>query len=92
MPDPILNLVVASLQERGVTLAAVDGRLRYRARRGVITQTEKQLLTDYAPAILSILPVPDLTLPDELVIPASVPNTVEAISECIDSQRIRRAA
>jgi hypothetical protein len=86
MPDPILTLV-QSLQARGVTLEAVDGRLRYRARCGVITETEKKLLADYVPVVLSILN-PDLTLPDELVIPAHC-RTLEEIKNCIDSQRIK---
>ncbi len=34
----------------------------------------------------------DNTLPAEIIIPVGVPNTIEAISACIDAQRIERAA
>jgi hypothetical protein len=34
----------------------------------------------------------DNTLPDEIIIPVTVPNTLEAISACIDAQRIEVAA
>jgi hypothetical protein len=34
----------------------------------------------------------DKTLPDEIYIPASVPNTVEAITRCIEAQSKKRAA
>lgn len=85
MPDPVLALV-RDLKSRGVTLAFSDGQLRYRARRGQITDAEKHLLSENAQIVEAILN-PDLTLPDDLIIPASVPNTAKAICACIESQR-----
>ena len=85
MPDPVLALV-RDLKSRGVTLGFSDGRLRYRARRGQIANAEKRLLSENAQIVEAILN-PDLTLPDLLTIPSTVPNTVEAISICIDAQR-----
>ncbi|MGI9068555.1 MAG: hypothetical protein ACR2HX_19405 [Pyrinomonadaceae bacterium] len=89
MHDPVLALV-RTLAARGVTLSFIAGRLRYRAPRGRITDAEKRTLSENAPIVEAILN-PDLTLPAVLVIPASVPNTVEAIDACIDAQR-RKAA
>ncbi len=34
---------------------------------------------------------PDDTLPDEIVIPVAVPNTIEAIKSCVDAQRTKAA-
>lgn len=41
-----------------------------------------------APEIIACRENPDLSLPDNLFIPADTPNTVEAIDAVIDSQRI----
>jgi hypothetical protein len=39
-----------------------------------------------------LIGAPDETLPDEIYIPASVLNTIEAITRCIEAQRIEKAA
>lgn len=90
MRDPF-SIFVEDLKARGVTLEVMNSQLRWRAPRGVITEGDKQMLTENAVIIMAILN-PDLTLPDVLIIPPSTPNTVEAIGGCIDSQRLRRAA
>lgn len=90
MRDPV-SIVVEDLRARGVTLETVNSQLRWRAPRGVITEGDKQMLTENAAIIMSILN-PDITLPDVLLIPPSTPNTLEAIDHCIDEQRVRRAA
>jgi hypothetical protein len=87
MRDPIVK-TVSLLRERGVVLELNDGKLRC---KGMISPDERRLLVENAPIVEAILN-PDLTLPDVLVIPASVPYDAEAIAACIDCQRIRRAA
>lgn len=39
-----------------------------------------------------LIGAPDETLPDEIYIPASLPNTIEAITRCIEPQRREKAA
>jgi TubC N-terminal docking domain len=80
--------LVQSLRERGVALEVKNGKLRC---RGKITDDERAAIVRDAPIIESLL-MPDETLPDVLTIPAGVPNTVAAITDCINSQRIKKAA
>ena len=87
MVDPVRKLVMA-LWSRGVKLAVREGKIQCRAPRGVVlTEFEKQMLVAYAPFIEAMLN-PDESLPDELRIPASVPNNVIDIQSCIDAQRV----
>jgi hypothetical protein len=90
MRDPVFNFV-QDLLARGVALETVDGQLHWRVRRGVISEAEKERLAENAPIVAAILN-PDLTLPDDLFIPADCPNNNASIMACIDSQRVRRAA
>lgn len=86
MIDPVRKLLM-SLWSRGVKLSVCEGKLQCRAPRGVtLTEAEKRLLVEYAPFIEAML-YPDESLPDEVTIPASVPNNVIDIQACIDAQR-----
>jgi hypothetical protein len=90
MRDPV-SIFVDDLKARGVTFEVMNSQLRWRAPHGIITEGDKQMLSENAAIIISIVN-PDLTLPDVLIIPSSTPNTVEALGRCIDGQRLRRAA
>ena len=88
-PDLILSLI-ESLRSQGVLFEFVNGRVHWRAPRGVIKLEQKRLLADHAQIVVAILE-PDRSLPDVLTIPAHVSNTTKAITACIDAQRIRKA-
>ena len=47
-----------------------------------------QLSSEEQSELERIIANPDTTLPDMIFIPAHVPNTIEAIQECIDAQRV----
>jgi hypothetical protein len=79
---------VASLRGRAVLLEFEQGKLRC---RGPITPGERSLLIENGQIVAAIL-IPDLTLPDDLFIPADCPNDHASIAACINSQRIRIAA
>jgi len=84
-------LVVA---RRGVRLIISGDELRAQGRKGAVSDALRQGLAEHKSAIIEGLGdgiFPDDTLPDEIVIPVSVPNTIEAIRSCVDAQR-RRAA
>jgi hypothetical protein len=86
MRDPIR--LVESLRARGVALEIREGKLKC---RGALTSEDRNALVECAPFLEAIL-IPDLTLPDDLFIPADCPNDLVSIAACIDSQRIRIAA
>jgi len=79
---------VIALQKRGVVLELVSGKLRC---RGSLTADERNKVSANAQIIAAILN-PDLTLPDEIYIPASVQNNVIEIEKYINSQRRKVAA
>lgn len=88
MVDPIRKLVM-SLRSRGVSLDVRDGKLQCRASRGInLSESEKQFIADNAPLIEALLN-PEETLPNEVAIPASVPNNVIDIQACIYAQRVQ---
>ncbi len=87
---------------RGVRLCISGDELKAQGRKGAISDALKLGLAEHKAAIIEVhgdgtFPddiLPDDTLPNVLVIPApaSLPNTVEAFTACIDAQRVRQAA
>jgi hypothetical protein len=79
----------------GVRLVVSGNELRAQGRRGAVSEELRGALVQHKQAIIDTFGDgiwPDETLPDVLVIPASTPNTLEAIKACIDGQRRERAA
>ena len=79
---------------RGVRLVITGDELRAQGRKGAVNDALRQGLAEHKQAIIEGLGdgiFPDDTLPDEIVIPVSVPNTIEAIRSCVDAQRKRAA-
>ncbi len=80
---------------RGVRLVITGGELRAQGRKGAVSDALRKGLAEHKAAIVEAYGDgiwPDENLPDEIVIPASVPNTVEAIRARIDAQRVKAAA
>lgn len=90
MSDPISE-VLNCLRAQGVIFEMEGDRVRWRAPRGMITTEQRRLLAENLPIVEAILKPSD-TLTDEIIIPASCPNTIDAIEACIDRQRRRRVA
>ena len=87
--------LLATLYSRNVRLNICGGEIRIHAPKGAVTPDLKEQLAAHKAAIMEALgegTFLDETLPDEIIIPAQVPNTAEAIKACIDAQRVRRAA
>ncbi len=83
-------LLVAT--RRGVRLCINGDELRAQGRKGAVSDALRQGLAEHKREIIEALGdgiFPDDTLPDEVVIPVSVQNTVEAIRLCVDAQRVR---
>jgi class 3 adenylate cyclase len=80
---------------RGVRLV-IDGQtMRAKGRRGAVNDALKQGLAEHRQTIIDAYGdgiFPDESLPDTIIIPASVPNDEDAIRACIDSQRKERRA
>ncbi len=77
---------------RGVRLVITGDELRAQGRKGAVSDALRQGLAEHRQAIIDGLGdgiFPDDTLPDEIVIPVSVQNTIEAIRSCVDAQRVR---
>ena len=77
---------------RGVRLVITGDELRAQGKRGAVSDALRQGLAEHKQAIIEGLGdgiFPDDTLPDEVVIPVSVPNTIEAIRSCVDAQRMK---
>jgi hypothetical protein len=83
------------LRARGIKLEATEGGVRYRSPRE-LASSELSAIRDHRLSLMSLLMREacqlDETLPDELYIAPHCPNTVAAITLCVDSQRIRSAA
>lgn len=80
---------------RGVRLVVVGGQLRAQGRKGAVNDALRNALAEDRATIIAMYGDgiwPDTTLPDEIVVPASLPNTLEAIRACIDGQRLECAA
>jgi len=80
---------------RGVRLVITGDELRAQGRKGAVNDALRQGLAEHKQAIIEGLGdgiFPDDTLPDEVVIPVSVPNTTEAIRSCVDAQRMKGVA
>lgn len=68
--------------------------LRAKGRKGAVNDALRNGLAEHKNALIEAYGDgiwPDETLPDEIVVPAQVPNEVQAIRVCIDSQRVRDA-
>ncbi len=79
---------------RGVRLVITGDELRAQGKKGAVSDALRQGLAEHRQAIIDGLGdgiFPDDTLPDEIVIPVSVPNTIEAIRSCVDAQRTKVA-
>jgi hypothetical protein len=77
---------------RGVRLVITGDELRAQGKRGAVNDALRQGLAEHKSSIIEALGdgiFPDDTLPDEIVIPVSVPNTIEAIRSCVDAQRMK---
>jgi hypothetical protein len=77
---------------RGVRLVINGDELRAQGKKGAVSEALRQSLAEHKQAIIEGLgdgTFPDDTLPDEIVIPVYVPNTVEAIKSCVDAQRTK---
>ncbi len=90
-----LNDVFIVATARGVRLVITGDELRAQGRKGAVNDVLRNGLAEHKRAIIGTYGDgiwPDATLPDEIVIPASVPNTIEAIRACIDAQRVKESA
>jgi hypothetical protein len=90
-----INDVFAVCCARGVRLCIQGGQLRAQGKPGAVSEPLKQGLATHKQQIIDLFGDgvwPDETLPDEIIIPASVPNTERAIKTCIDAQRRPQAA
>ncbi len=79
---------------RGVRLVITGDGLRAKGRKGAVNDALRNGLAEHKNALIEAYGDgiwPDETLPDEIVVPAQVPNEVQAIRVCIDSQRVREA-
>ena len=77
---------------RGVRLVITGDELRAQGKKGAVSDALRQGLAEHKREIIDGLGdgiFPDDTLPDEIVIPVSVPNTIEAIRSCVDAQRMK---
>jgi len=80
---------------RGVRLVITGDELRAQGKKGAVSDALRQGLAEHKQAIIEGLGdgiFPDDTLPDEVVIPVSVQNTIEAIRSCVDAQRMKGVA
>jgi hypothetical protein len=87
--------VLGELYTRGVRLQIGRDTIRLRAPEGVLTVSLRLCVAQHKESIIELLgegEFPDETLPDTLYIPASTPNTIQALRECIDRQRVDRKA
>ncbi len=90
-----LNDVFNVCAARGIRLVITGDQLRAQGRKGAVNDALRNGLVEHKAAIIEEYGDgiwPDATLPDEIVIPVSVPNTVEAIRACIDAQRVKESA
>jgi hypothetical protein len=82
--------VFSVCRARGVRLVVSGNELRAQGRKGAVHEPLAQGIREHRQTIIEEYgrgTWPDETLPDSIFIPASTPNTVEAIKACIDSQR-----
>ncbi len=80
---------------RGVRLVITGDQLRAQGRKGAINDALRNGLAEHKAAIIEAYGDgiwPDETLPDEIVIPAHIPNEIQAIRSCIDAQRVKEVA
>jgi hypothetical protein len=78
-----------------VRLRIQGGQLRAQGRLGAVNEPLQHGLAEHKAQIIEMFGDgiwPDETLPDEIIIPASVPNTERAIKTCVDAQRRPQAA
>jgi hypothetical protein len=89
-----MNEALMIVTRRGVRLVISGDELRAQGKRGAVNDALRQGLAEHKREIIDTLGdgiFPDDTLPDEIVIPVAVPNTIEAIRSCVDAQRVKVA-
>ena len=87
-----MNEALMIVTRRGVRLVITGDELRAQGKKGVVNDALRQGLAEHKREIIGALgdgTFPDETLPDEIVIPVAVPNTIEAIRSCVDAQRMK---
>lgn len=80
---------------RGVRLVISGDEMRAQGKKGAVNEALRQGLAEHKQAIIAALGdgiFPDDTLPDEIVIPVTVPAELEKIRACIDAQRLKKQA
>jgi hypothetical protein len=90
-----INDVFNVCRARGVRLVVQGAQLRAQGKPGAVSEPLQRALVEHKQAIIEMFGDgiwPDETLPDVIIIPASVPNTEHMIKLWIDAQRIRRPA
>jgi protein-disulfide isomerase-like protein with CxxC motif len=89
--DDVFNVCRA----RGVRLVVQSGQLRAQGHAGAVNEPLKRGLAKHKQRIVEMLGDgiwPDETLPDVIEIPVAVPNTIEAITACVERQRLKVAS
>ncbi len=89
-----MNDALMVVTRRGVRLVITGDELRAQGKKGAVNDALRRGLADHKREIIEALgdgTFPDDTLPDEIVIPVSVPDTIEAIRSCVDAQRVKAA-
>jgi hypothetical protein len=87
--------VITVCYRRGVRLVITNGEIRARGAKGAVNEVLREGLIQHKQAIIENLgdgEFPDETLPDEIFIPANVPNDEESIAVCIEGQCLTRRA
>jgi hypothetical protein len=67
-----------------------DGKLRFHGPKSVLTPQLRRAIKDHKEALINLIQSLEengQSLPDAVVIPAALPNTLEELANCIDNQR-----
>ncbi len=80
-----LETLLAQVYVAGGRFIAESGQLRYRGPKEAMTPDVRQAINEHKAQILADLEWSEY-LPDEIFIPASLPNDEESIAICIEGQ------
>lgn len=86
--------VLTLCHQRGVSLVIRGGQLNARGQFGAVNEALRRGLVEHKEKLIEYLGEgqhPDPLLPDRVVYPASLPNTIEAFSSCYEAQRVKAA-
>ncbi len=86
-----LENLLAQVYAAGGRFIAEGCAAKYRGPKEALTPEVRQAINEHKAQILADLEWAE-SLPDEIYIPASVPNTIEAITHGIEAQRREQAA